>query len=175
MPRIKQQYTAAELARLAGVLERTVRFYVQEGVISPPSGRGRGAHFDERHLSQLRGVRLLQGAGLDLAAIRQHREDLEAALKSRGFALESAETIWSNFASHVVHPEPPVQGEAPKTIVPAVTALSRLHIAPGLEMLIGTPHRLPSPARLAELARLIRKAFGVKEETEDEDSGCESP
>ena len=61
------KYTAAELARLVGVSVRTVRYYVREGLIDPPTGRGRGPHFTDHHLNQLRRVRLLQSTGLDLS------------------------------------------------------------------------------------------------------------
>jgi DNA-binding transcriptional MerR regulator len=163
MEPVKPRYTAAELARLAGVLERTVRFYVQEGLISAPSGRGRGAHFDDRHLGQLRSVKLLQTAGLDLAAIRRHRQDLEAVLRSRGFALESAESAWASFASNTAIIVPG-QGAGGETLVPAVSAHSTVHIAPGLDLLVGGGHRLPPPARLAELARLVRAIFRIADE-----------
>ncbi|MGD9884923.1 MAG: helix-turn-helix domain-containing protein, partial [Reyranella sp.] len=84
--RLDSRYTAAQLGQLSGVGERTVRYYVCEGLIDPPNGRGRGAHFDYRHLGQLQRVRFLQEAGLDHAAIRQHGEEIEAALAKRGVA-----------------------------------------------------------------------------------------
>jgi DNA-binding transcriptional MerR regulator len=164
----KPRYTALELAHLAGVSARTVRFYVQRGLISAPSGRGRGAHFDDRHLGQLRGIKLLRGAGLDLAAIRRHREDLEAVLRSRGFAIENAENVWASFASST---RIAVQGQGAggETRIPAVSALSAIHVAPGLDLMVGGAHRLPPPARLAELVRLIRAFFGVADEAGPDD------
>ena len=41
------------LAERAGVTRRTVRFYIQKGVLSPPQGAGRGARYTREHLAQL--------------------------------------------------------------------------------------------------------------------------
>ena len=51
-------YTASQLGQLSGIGARNVRYYVREKLIDPPHGRGRGAHFDDSHLSQLGRVRL---------------------------------------------------------------------------------------------------------------------
>ena len=53
MPRTGK-YTAEELAKLAGLPLRTVRYYVQEELIDPALGLGRGSHFDDKHLDQLK-------------------------------------------------------------------------------------------------------------------------
>jgi DNA-binding transcriptional MerR regulator len=58
-----------ELARLGGVTRRTVRFYVQRGLLPGPEGLGRGAMYRREHLHRLRRVRDLQAAGVPLAEI----------------------------------------------------------------------------------------------------------
>lgn len=63
-------FTIQELADLGGVTRRTVRYYVQRGLIPPPLGVGRGAHYDAGHLAALQRVRGLQEAGVPLDAIR---------------------------------------------------------------------------------------------------------
>lgn len=63
------RYSIGALADAAGVSRRTVHFYVQRGVIDPPLGRGRGCHYDARHLAQIRRVRELQRRGVPLAEI----------------------------------------------------------------------------------------------------------
>ena len=47
------RYAIGELATLGGVSRRTVRYYVQEGLISAPLGLGRGNHYTPDHLEQL--------------------------------------------------------------------------------------------------------------------------
>jgi DNA-binding transcriptional MerR regulator len=37
-------YAIGDLAELAGVSRRTIRYYVQEGLVPAPLGLGRGSH-----------------------------------------------------------------------------------------------------------------------------------
>jgi DNA-binding transcriptional MerR regulator len=73
-----------ELADAAGLSRRAIRFYVQQKLVPPPNGRGRGDHYDRRHLDQLRRVLELQRAGHSLDAIRR----LLSPSDSRGFVQE---------------------------------------------------------------------------------------
>lgn len=59
-----------ELAVLGGVSRRTVRFYVQEGLLPAPLGVGRGRHYGPEHLARLLEVKALQERGRSLAEIR---------------------------------------------------------------------------------------------------------
>lgn len=164
------KYTATDLARLTGVTLRTVRFYIQEGLVDPPLGRGPGAHFTERHLHQLRRTRALQGAGLDIAAIRQHADELERILEERGMTLESAGRIWTAFAlssfptaiaERMQEPDdadPEEPEEESDGGLDATTAI-RIPLAPGVELLVAPDVTLPSPRRLVELAMYVRRLF----------------
>lgn len=49
-----KKYTIGELAEAAGISRRSVRFYVQTGVISPPVGLGRFCFYTEQHLLTIR-------------------------------------------------------------------------------------------------------------------------
>lgn len=60
-----------ELADRAEVSRRTIRFYVQRGLIPPPQGGGRGAHYTEEHLERLLAVKRLQEVGIPLEVILQ--------------------------------------------------------------------------------------------------------
>ena len=64
-------YAIGELADLAGISRRTVRYYVQEGLVPPPLGLGRGNHYGREHLERLLHVKALQEAGRSLDEIRQ--------------------------------------------------------------------------------------------------------
>src|ERR1700751_4865490 len=86
------RYTAEALAARVGLPVRTVRFYLRERLIDPPLGRGRGAHFDERHVTQLERVRWMRGTGLDLQTIRTASEETEALLAQRGLKPGSLST-----------------------------------------------------------------------------------
>lgn len=68
-----------ELAERADVSRRTIRFYVQRGLIAPPEGGGRGAHYTEEHLERLLAVKRLQEVGIPLDVILQRLGPPEAA------------------------------------------------------------------------------------------------
>lgn len=66
-----------QLCALSGVVRRTVRFYTQKGLLDPPEGAKRGAHYTRRHLEQLLLIRKWQQAGVSLERIgRLLRGDL---------------------------------------------------------------------------------------------------
>src|SRR4051812_35663008 len=49
--------------------ERTIRFYVAQGLVSPPEGRGTAAIYTYRHLLQVLGIKLRQMDGATLEVI----------------------------------------------------------------------------------------------------------
>ena len=64
-------FTLGELAGLADLPRRTVRYYIQIKLIDRPQGAGRGAHYTRHHLEQLIEIRKWQRAGLSLERIRE--------------------------------------------------------------------------------------------------------
>jgi DNA-binding transcriptional MerR regulator len=68
---ISEELSIGDLADAAGLSRRAVRFYVQQGLLQPPLGRGRGRHYDRSHLDRLRRIGELQQAGHSLEAIRR--------------------------------------------------------------------------------------------------------
>jgi DNA-binding transcriptional MerR regulator len=69
-------YSIAELAALADITPRTVRYYVAQGLLAAPTGAGPGARYDEAHLRRLRLIRRLQAEHQPLAEIRRRLESL---------------------------------------------------------------------------------------------------
>ena len=59
-------YSIGELAAAGGVSRRTVRFYVQRGLLAPPLGLGRGARYGQAHLERLLEIRASHERGLAL-------------------------------------------------------------------------------------------------------------
>jgi DNA-binding transcriptional MerR regulator len=146
------RYTAEALAARVGLPVRTVRFYLRERMIDPPLGRGRGAHFDDRHVSQLERVRWMRGAGLDLETIRTASAETEALLAQRGLQPGSLSTL-VGWPAQEYRPEEASDGLNPATAI-------RIPMADGVELLVDPDKPIPSPRRLVEIALLIRKAFG---------------
>ncbi|MFO1084147.1 MAG: helix-turn-helix domain-containing protein [Reyranellaceae bacterium] len=158
---LDSRYTAAQLGQVSGVGERTVRYYVREGLIDPPNGRGRGAHFDNRHLGQLQRVRILQEAGLDHAAIRQYGDQIEAALAKRGVARRDWEAEWARSSLDVARLYRRLKA---RRYVPTVSTVTRVSVADGIALLVEGEHRLPPPARLAEAVAGLRAAFDIADD-----------
>lgn len=62
-------FTLDEIASLAELPRRTVRYYIQTGLVDRPQGIGKGAYYTEQHVEQLLLVRKWQLAGLSLERI----------------------------------------------------------------------------------------------------------
>ena len=60
-----------DVACLTGTTPRTVRFYIQQGLVSRPEGAKRGAYYLRRHVEQLLMIRRWTDAGLSLDRIRE--------------------------------------------------------------------------------------------------------
>ncbi len=65
----EQKYTINDLVEKTGLSRRTIRYYVQEGLIEPPAGRGRGGFYNDSHLARLLRIKAQQETGLSLGAI----------------------------------------------------------------------------------------------------------
>jgi DNA-binding transcriptional MerR regulator len=114
-------YKLEELAAAAGVSPRTVRYYVQRGLLSAPVFRGRDTAYDEDHLLRLRAIKRLQERFVSLDAIQaeleqRSREELEAV--AAGADLPAGGSLPR------VAPAPPPAGER----------LVRYVLRPGLEL-----------------------------------------
>jgi DNA-binding transcriptional MerR regulator len=137
-------YAIGDLADLAGVSRRTVRYYVQEGLLPAPLGLGRGSHYGPAHLEQLLKVKAMQESGRTLDEIKRALGGKEeraphdhAAASDR--SLERS--VWR-----------------------------RITIGPGVELHLSGGVRLPSPGKLNELAAWCRAHFHPVIEEEDSDA-----
>ena len=64
-------YSLNDLCVLAELTARTVRYYVQTGLVDHPAGETRAARYGARHLEQLLLIRKWSAAGLSLERIRE--------------------------------------------------------------------------------------------------------
>lgn len=62
-------FTLDQLCTLAGCPKRTVRYYVQLGLVDRPEGETRAARYGRRHLEQLLRIRQLSESGVSLERI----------------------------------------------------------------------------------------------------------
>jgi DNA-binding transcriptional MerR regulator len=134
-----RRYNIDELADLAGVSRRTVRFYVQEGLLQAPLGVGRGRHYDRTHLDRLIEVRSMQESGRSLHDIKSERKASPAAgqpVSARAWTLPRSS--WR-----------------------------RLDIAPGVELHLSSDIRLPPAHRLDELVEWCQRHLARQTEEKE--------
>jgi DNA-binding transcriptional MerR regulator len=62
-----EQLTIEELAEQVDVPVRTIRYYIAEGLLPGPEGRGKATTYGEEHLLRLRLIRLLSNQRMPLA------------------------------------------------------------------------------------------------------------
>jgi DNA-binding transcriptional MerR regulator len=129
-----------ELADAAGLSRRAIRFYVQQGLLPAPLGRGRGRHYDGSHLDALRRIAELQSAGHSLGAIRQ--------IQRRGAV-----------------PAPPAQdsrrSRAPRPVLSA-ELWTRLQLAEGLELHFDATKFNPDVRQLLAAREAVRATFQIE-------------
>jgi DNA-binding transcriptional MerR regulator len=118
-----------ELAGEAQVAPRTVRYYVQRGLLPAPEFRGRDTQYGRGHLLRLLAIKRLQQAGLPLDAI-------EARLT--GASDKELERLGSNASVEVELPLPAMPARPPMPRVasaaPSPERWERVSLAPGLEL-----------------------------------------
>jgi DNA-binding transcriptional MerR regulator len=118
-----------ELASLTGTTPRTIRFYIQQGLVSRPEGAKRGSFYLRRHVEQLLMIRRWTDAGLSLDRIRE----LVAGAPE----------------------DPPPQPARPGT----VEVWSRVTLADGLELHLEPGRAGLSPEQVRALVRGIVDAY----------------
>ena len=58
------------LAVLTGLSRRTIRYYVQRGLLAPPQGGGRGSYYTEKHLEELKRIQKWSDQGVPLVHMK---------------------------------------------------------------------------------------------------------
>lgn len=65
------RFSLAELVESTGLSERTIRYYIQQGLVPGARGRGRSSYYTPDHLQQLTRVVDLRDRGLSIDEIRE--------------------------------------------------------------------------------------------------------
>jgi DNA-binding transcriptional MerR regulator len=74
-----ERYSLTELAEAAGVSARTVRYYITEGLLSPPVMGGHRSYYGRAHLDRLIVIGLLKDAFWPLREIRKRIASVDDA------------------------------------------------------------------------------------------------
>lgn len=72
-----EERTLKDLCEESGVSERTVRYYMAQGIIPPAPRSGPGVRYPRAHVTRLRLIRKWQEANLPLEQIRKQLADLD--------------------------------------------------------------------------------------------------
>jgi DNA-binding transcriptional MerR regulator len=84
-------YPLTELCVLADLSPRTVRYYVQIGLVNRPEGGTRAARYGAPHLEQLLLIKKWTAAGVSLERIRELLKGEDAPIPPRSRAIGSIE------------------------------------------------------------------------------------
>ncbi|MBT4301141.1 MAG: MerR family transcriptional regulator [Gammaproteobacteria bacterium] len=123
------KHSIDDLCALAGVAKRTLRFYIQQGLVDRPLGEKRGSHYSERHLEQVLTIQKWKSAGLSLERIRELLQGDDERLT------------------------PPLKPKAPGS----VEVWSRIHIQDGLEINIQPERTNMTPEQLRAFSKQVMK------------------
>lgn len=127
---MNQEFNLTELCNLCDLPVRTVRFYIQQGLVSRPVGERRTAKYTTEHLDQLLAIKKWQAAGLSLERIRE---------------------LLTTPDESDIPPKPRWPG--------MVEVWSHLHIADGVELQI-EPHRAGlTPEQLREFLQAVLNLY----------------
>lgn len=125
------RYSLDELAALVDVPRRTLRYYIQHGLVDRPIGEKRGAYYTSRHVEQLLELRKWQQAGLSLERIR--------------------EVLYGGEAGDV----PPPQRRTPGS----VEVWSHLYVADGVEVVLEPSRAQLSPEAVRAFTRGVMALY----------------
>jgi DNA-binding transcriptional MerR regulator len=79
----EQSFTLNELCVLADLPVRTLRYYVQNGLVDRPNGETRAARYATRHLEQVLLIKKWTTAGVSLERVRQLLRGEEAPIPAQ--------------------------------------------------------------------------------------------
>lgn len=126
----KPRLSLDELCGLTNLPRRTVRYYIQLGLVERPIGETRGAYYTERHLDQLLTIRKWTEAGLSLERVRELLGGGEAGV-------------------------PPPRPRKPGS----VEVMSHLVIADGVELVVEPGRAGLRPEQVRELCKAVLAAW----------------
>jgi len=129
----KQHFSLDDLCALTSLPKRTVRYYIQMGLVDRPMGETKGAYYLAHHLDQLVQVKRLVQSGVNLERIRVVLEGALAPVPARQ----------------------PTPGD--------IAVKSHIHIAPGIELSVDPQMAGLSAQEIRTLtAAIVNAAKAVK-------------
>ena len=78
-------YNIESLSKLASLTKRTIRYYIEKGLVNPPMGTCRASYYTDEHLSRLEQIKKWSNQGIPLTQIKSI---LDGELPSVKFDIE---------------------------------------------------------------------------------------
>ena len=126
---MSKTFSLDELCTLTDLPKRTVRYYMQMGLVDRPIGETRAAHYLAAHLDQLLKVKQLSDAGISLERIAE---------------IQNGEVL-----------QIPAKPRKPGDI----QVKSHIHVAPGIELQISPEEADMSPEQIRALVKTVMKTI----------------
>ena len=160
--------TPINAAARAQPSERTIRFYVTKGLVSPPEGRGTAATYSYRHFLQLLWIKLRQMEGTTLATITKEMQDQTGDVLERRAAQALGVSLLAPDRLPLKSTGGPPRGKSGRAVTawlardatrdPEIpSSWRRIPVSRGVELHLETAHPLarlgPADATVAEAVR----------------------
>ena len=126
---MSKTFSLDELCTLTDLPKRTVRYYMQMGLVDRPIGETRAAHYLSAHLDQLLKVKQLTDAGISLERIAEIQNGEEVPVPAK----------------------PRKPGD--------IQVKSHIYVAPGIELQISPEEADMSPEQIRALVKAVMKTI----------------
>lgn len=151
--------------------QRTIRFYVTQGLVTAPEGRGTAAVYRYRHLLQVLAIKLRQMEGGTLETIRRELAELTGDVLERRVAAALGPALPPPSHLPLTSQETPARGRAGRAFQPwsstpqaspeesgGATRWNRIPVSKGVELHVRDDHPLARHGREEEIADAVRLA-----------------
>jgi DNA-binding transcriptional MerR regulator len=139
----EHQFTLNELCVLADLPVRTLRYYVQNGLVDRPDGETRAARYGARHLEQVLLIKKWTSAGVSLERVRALLRGEESAVPAKSKKAGSIEVC------------------------------SHLTVADGLEVVIEPTRAGLTPEQVREFAKGVMALYASITSAKDAEDGTQ--
>jgi hypothetical protein len=150
--------------------ERTIRFYVTRGLVSPPDGRGTAAVYSYRHLLQVLAIKLRQMEGATLEAMSKEFDGLTGDVIERRVATALGPSMPRPDRLALLQAPGTGRGRVGRALLGWLTPVDgaaasgsvcrRVAVAPGVELLIDEQHPvLRLNGDVEAIAGVVRQAL----------------
>lgn len=168
----ERTYKLDELARATRISARTVRYYVQRGLLPPAAFRGKDTAYGHEHLVRLRAIRRLQEAFFPLDAIAAELEGRPLVEIERiadgNVALPSEPTSRATRATHDEGATPsarPPPAEEPRLAIlrEASRVFRRIELFPGVDLTVADDAPEQSVRLVSEMLTILEAMSKTRE------------